>query len=309
MPPTRRTFLRSVVAGAAASGLSLPATGAVEENNSAAGAAPEGGPLPAVLKVSVAAYSYRRDMDKPGEKGTMSLIDLVRMAARWRIDAIEATSYYFFSTGDAYLHQLKREVFLAGLEISGTPVGNNFCFPPGEQRNEQVQLVKDWVDRCVKLGSPAIRIFAGKPLKETDRDTTFKYVVEAMKEASDYAASRGIFLSIENHGFLTERADDLLRLLDAVDNPWLGINLDTGNFHADPYGDMAKAAPRAVTCQVKTLVRAAAGGTEPADFARIIDILRAARYRGYVALEYEGDKPHEEVPMYLDRLKRLAAGK
>jgi sugar phosphate isomerase/epimerase len=127
-----------------------------------------------------------------------------------------------------------------------------------------------------------------------------------MKEACAYAGSKGIFLTIENHGYLTETADDLMKLLDGVSSEWLGINLDTGNFHGDPYENIAHAAPHAVTCQIKTMIRKPnSEEREPADLARIIQILRDARYRGYLALEYEGNKPHEEVPVYIQKLQAL----
>ena len=50
------------------------------------------------------------------------------------------------------------------------------------------------------------------------------------------------------------------------------------------------------------------GVRQDADLARVVGILRDARYRGYVALEYEGDDdPFTAVPRYLGELKRLVA--
>ena len=37
-------------------------------------------------------------------------------------------------------------------------------------------------------------------------------------------------LALENHWGLTTRPENLLRIYKAVKSPWLGINLDTGNF-------------------------------------------------------------------------------
>ena len=64
---------------------------------------------------------------------------------------------------------------------------------------------------------------------------------------------------------------------------------------ADPYADLARVAPYAVTVQMKTEVYPA-GKPQAADFTRLFGILRAAHYRGYVALEYEGrEEPKEPV--------------
>jgi sugar phosphate isomerase/epimerase len=279
-----------------------------DEKPQSFGDTPKGEPLPSVVKVSVAGYSFREDLDKPGKPGKMSLFDLTDMAARWRIDAIEPTSYYFLKDDDEWVVALKRKVFLNGLEISGTPVGNNFCLPPGPELTEQINLVKKWVDICVKLGSPAIRVFAGQSDKGRSREQIFRTLVDAMKEAAEYAGSRGIFLGVENHGFMTETADDVLRIVDAVKHDWLRINLDSGNFKKDTYKQFAKLAPLAVICQFKVQAYSPEGKQEPGDFDKLVRILREANYRGYVALEYEGKDPHEQVPVLLKKIQAAVRG-
>lgn len=300
---SRRNVLLAGASGAAAAILPAGARAAEERAPAPAATAGNNAPLPARLKLSLAAYSFNKLMDRPGKPGEMSLFDLAELAARLEIDAVEPTSYYFLRSDDEYVYDLKRRIFKLGLDISGSPVGNNFVLPPGAARQAELDRVRKWVDVCVKLGAPAIRIFAGKGRADTPRETAYEYVVEAMKTATDYAASRGIFLAIENHGYLTETADDVLKLIRAVDHPWLGFNLDTGNFRDEPYESMAKAAPYAVTCQVKTLVtNPRTNQREPADYGRIVRILRDARYRGYITLEYEADDPHREVPIHLRKL-------
>src|SRR4051794_8248367 len=85
-----------------------------------------------------------------------------------------------------------------------------------------------------------------------------KLCVSALDECAEYAGAKGIFLGLENHGGIVAEADDLLEIVKAVQSRWLGINLDSGNFHtADPYGDLAKIAPYAVNVQVKTVMRPA----------------------------------------------------
>ena len=60
-------------------------------------------------------------------------------------------------------------------------------------------------------------------------------------------------LALENHGGITATPDQLLKLVQAIDSPNFGVNLDTGNFHGDdPYADLARLAPYAVNVQVKT---------------------------------------------------------
>ncbi|MFO7973508.1 MAG: sugar phosphate isomerase/epimerase family protein [Candidatus Hydrogenedentota bacterium] len=263
-------------------------------------------PVPAAgpkIGLSIAAYSFREYLPQGDKPGKITLHDLCDMAAGWNLDAIEPTSYYFSSEESSYIHSLKAKAFRLGLDISGMPIRNNFCLPPGEEREAQLQHVRTWVDHAVELGVPCIRIFAGQR-KDPEKD--FAWMVENMKACCDYAGSRGVFLAIENHGYLTDSAEALMRIVDNVDHEWLGINLDTGNFRENPYENMAAVAHLALTVQVKIHVRKPDGaGVEDADFDRITGILRTANYRGYAALEYEGkEDPMTAVPGYLDQLRQ-----
>ena len=132
-------------------------------------------------------------------------------------------------------------------------------------------------------------------------------MADGIKEALDYAAERGIFLGLENHGGITARAADHLAICDAVgDHPWFGINLDTGNYRTNAYEELAMAAPRAVNVQVKVEVFTNDGEKVLTDLESVRDILVKTGYKGWIALEYEakGD-PLVEIPMYVKKLKDL----
>ena len=123
----------------------------------------------------------------------------------------------------------------------------------------------------------------------------------------DYAAKYGIFLALENHGGITSTADQVLAIVKAVRHDHFGLNLDTGNFHTpDPYADLEKIAPYGVTVQIKTEVAPAGKGVQDADLPRLVEILRKANYRGYVALEYEAKEDAKvAVPRHLETLRKL----
>ncbi len=257
------------------------------------------------LKLSCAAYSFRDHLSTPTRDGAMSIGDFVDLCSQWGLDGCELTSYYFHRTDAEFLHGLRRRAFRQGLEVSGTAVGNNFCLPKGAEREAQLKSVRDWVDRAGAMGAPVIRIFAGFGQRGQSRADAFELVVDGIRRSCDYAGSKGITLAIENHGILTERGDDILRILKAVDHEWLGVNLDTGNFHDFPYDNMEKVAPFAVNVQVKAELRTDDGKERrPVDLKRVVKILRSADYRGYLALEYEGNgDPHQAVPALLQELR------
>src|SRR5207302_10840781 len=131
--------------------------------------------------------------------------------------------------------------------------------------------------------------------------------VEAIQEACDYAARTGIILALENHGGITSNIEQMLTLVKAVKHDWFGVNWDTGNFvSADPYADLVQLAPYAVIVQIKSEIQRKGMMKEESDLKRLIDILRQADYRGYVALEYEAaEDPKTAVPRLVDTLKTL----
>ena len=112
----------------------------------------------------------------------------------------------------------------AGLDISATSVGNNFCVPQGDDRAKQIEFVKRWVDHSVELGTPCVRVFAGHTRAGSEHKSDFAAVTECLKNCCDYAGKRGVLLALENHGYLTETAPDVLAILDAVNHEWLGLS-------------------------------------------------------------------------------------
>lgn len=241
------------------------------------------------LKLSCCAYSVRDYLPRGKNAGKITLSDYLDLAAAWRLDGVELTSYYFTSEEPADLYAIKAKAFKLGLDVSGTAVGNNFVQPPGDGRTKEIELVKRWVDHAVELGAPCVRVFAGHK-GDGERKDHFNWVVESIKGCIDYAGSKGIYLALENHGYLTETAPDVLDILAAVNHEWFGLNLDTGNFVKEPYKNIEMAVPKAVTTHVKTHVRTTDGtGSEAADYGRLVQIFRAANYRGYLSLEYEDD--------------------
>jgi sugar phosphate isomerase/epimerase len=105
-------------------------------------------------------------------------------------------------------------------------------------------------------------------------------------------------------------AATLLPMVKAVDNPWVGINLDSGNFHtADPYKDFAECVPYTLNVQFKCEVQPTGKPKQPADFKRFTQILRDGGYQGWVALEYEAAEDSAvAVPRYLAQMRELFAG-
>jgi len=306
----RRAFLRRTALALAAAPLAPMLCPAVEPSNRKG---------PARLRLSLAAYSFRqyfkdgRDKaeQEPDAAKQIDLLQFIDFCAVHNCEGAELTSYYFpRNTDREFLLNLRRHAFLQGITISGTAVGNNFTHPEGPSRQSEITLVKKWIEHAAVMGAPHIRIFAGSMPRGSNPGEAKKFCITAVEECARAAADKGIFLGLENHGGIVAEPKDLLEIVRAINSPWVGINLDTGNFHTDdPYRDLELCAPYAVNVQIKSEIRRRGGGTEPADLKRMIDILRKANYQGFVALEYEAaPDPWKEVPVLLKQLRGLLAG-
>jgi sugar phosphate isomerase/epimerase len=255
--------------------------------------------------ISLNAYSFNR----PLRDGDMSLPELLRFCAAHDFDAVDPTGYYFHGypepPGPAELAAVKREAFLLGLDISGTGVRNDFATVAPDELAAEIHLVERWLEVARDLGAPNLRVFAGRTLPDgADRGKAVKQVAEALRRCARTAERLGVMLAIQNHFEFIRTPEQLFEILAEVDSPWVGVNLDVGSFRsADPYAEIAQAAPYAVAWQIKEQVYVD-GQPRPVDLRRLGEIIRGAAYRGYVLLETLGpEDPFDQVPRFLERMR------
>jgi len=271
---------------------------------------------PSKMELGVAAYGFRDyfewSRDKKNKikdgKAPMSIIDFIDWCADQGVPGAELTSYFFPpDTDTAFCERVRAHADKRGVRITGSAIGNTYTNPPGEKRDEQLAYTKKWVDFCAILGAPHIRVFAGAAPKGMSLEDGVKNCIETYQMALDYAATKKIYLGIENHGGVVAEPDQLIAIIQAAKSEYAGINFDSGNFHTeDPYTDLAKIAPYTVNVQLKVdIKRKGAAKEEPSDIPRVIQILRDAQYSGWFTLEYERKDPFVEMPQFVKQLKPL----
>src|SRR5258706_14271030 len=86
----------------------------------------------------------------------------------------------------------------------------------------------------------------------TDDEEAYKWVIDSISQCLKPAQECGVLLALENHWGLGLTPEGVLRIVNAVNSPWLGVLMDTGNFLEDPYDKLAKIAPKTVYVQAKT---------------------------------------------------------
>jgi sugar phosphate isomerase/epimerase len=239
-------------------------------------------PLKPRLRPALCAYSFREDL----QKGKLKYHDLIRIAAENDLDGVDMTVYWFPNTEDSFLLPLKREAYKAGVEIYSISVRTELTKPAGPTREQAMADLKKWVDVAAKLGAGHIRVFGGAIPKGSEESDAANWVAEMLGPAGDYAGKHGIILGLENHGGITDKAENIVKIVKKVDSQWVGVNLDTANFKTRIYEQIEMIAPYAVNVQVKAMVKDE-NGPAPSDWDRVAKMLVNNNYRGYLALEYE----------------------
>ncbi|MCX6595085.1 MAG: sugar phosphate isomerase/epimerase [Acidobacteria bacterium] len=255
------------------------------------------------LRPALCAYSFRNEL----QKGTLKYEDLIRIAAEQDLDGVDLTVYWFPNTEDSFLLPLKRAAFKSGIEIYSISIRTVLTKPAGPERDAAAAELRKWIDVAAKLGAGHIRVFGGAVPAGSTEDDAANWVAEMLGPAGEYAGKHGVILGLENHGGVTDKADNIVKIVKKVDSPWVGVNLDTANFKTRIYQQIEQIAPYAVNVQVKAMVKDEAGPA-PSDWDRVAKMLTANNYRGYLALEYEEKEPAlEATPALFKKLRETCA--
>jgi L-ribulose-5-phosphate 3-epimerase len=253
---------------------------------------------------AICAYSFRDQL----KDGSFTYADLIRMAADLGADGVDLTTYWLPDTKDETLFALKKLAYRCGVSIYTIGIRARMAQPTAELQTAEVELVRKWLDVAQKLGASHMRIFGGAVPKGATEAQAIAMSVETLKRCAVDAAAKGVTLGVEDDGGITTNAGPTVEIVKKAASPWVGINLDTGNFPSDAYAQIELCAPYATNVHFKSEVHMA-NGKEPADWPRILGILSNAGYRGYLALEYEETAdPMGTVPKLIGKMKEAISG-
>ena len=116
----------------------------------------------------------------------------------------------------------------------------------------------------------------------------YEWVIDSIGKLVGEAEKAGVVLGLENHWGLGLTPEGVLRIVDAIDSPWLKVTLDTGNFLEDPYERLSKLSAKTVLLQAKTYYGGGRWYTLDLDYKKISKIMQDADYKGWISLEFEG---------------------
>ena len=226
------------------------------------------------------------------------------------------------SDENAYLLKLKRHAFLNGIDLICLSTHQSFVNPKPEEVDKNVEHTRKCIEIAYQLGIPSIRINTGRwnrvdfdtlmaqrgmedPLPGYTEEDGFKWCIDGIQRCLAKAEECGVILALENHWGLARTPEGLLRIINALPSPWLGVLMDTGNFLENPYEKLVAIAPKTVFVQAKTYPGGGEWYTLDLDYPRIARILADVGYSGWVSLEMEGkEAAGTAVPKSIAQLRK-----
>jgi sugar phosphate isomerase/epimerase len=275
-----------------------------------------------VNRIAVSTYSFWQF-----RHGHLRDIEMnIDLASEMGFDGVELLHRQMQNEDNAYLQKIKRRAFYAGLDLCGFSIHQGFLTPDEAVRKKNVEHTIHCVELAYSLGIPTMRVNTGtwgtsknfdelmknrgiEPPKDgyTDEDG-FKWVIDSFAQCLKSAEKCGVTMGLENHWGLGRTPEGVLRVVEALNSPWLQVTLDTGNFLEDPYDRLEMLAPMTALVQTKTYYGGGLWYTLDLDYDRIAALLRKHNYRGYLSLEFEGrEDPKTGVPKSLALLRKAFA--
>ncbi|UCG28462.1 MAG: sugar phosphate isomerase/epimerase [Bacteroidales bacterium] len=270
-------------------------------------------------KIGVSTYSF---WQFNGPKENVPIEKCIDDAARMGFDGIELLLYQMASEEKEYLNKLKRRAFHNGLDLMGFSTHQGFLSPDKEYREENIRLTIRQIELAYQLGIPTMRLNTGRwgtirsfdelmekkgiepRLEGYSDDDGFEWVIDSIQKCLPKAEECGVVLGLENHWGLGRTAEGVLRIVNAINSPWLMVTADTGNFLENMYEQLEMMAPKTFLIQAKTYYGGGKWYTLDLDYERIGQIFRKYDYRGYVSLEFEGsESPETAIPKSLEVLR------
>jgi sugar phosphate isomerase/epimerase len=250
-------------------------------------------------RISVASYPFRayivspdnrdRDTTLPG----MNLLEFpAHVAAKFNVHNIEPHSRHFTSLQPDYLDDFRQNLVKTKVRVVNIAVStsNSFYDSEAEAREKAIVYAKKWVDVAVRVGSPSIRTHIAVARNSSPN---VERTAEILREVTGYAADKNIVVTLENDDLVSEDAFFLVKVIEAVNNPYLRALPDFANSMLNGDADFNYRALQAMFQHAYNICHVKDGETNDddkqfnVDLKKSFDILKASNYRGYCSMEFD----------------------
>jgi len=223
--------------------------------------------------------------------GKLDNLDFPKTARReFGIEAVEYVNQFFKDKArdDDYIAELAKRSADEGVTnvlVMCDGLGN-LGDPNAAARTQAIENHFPWVEAAKRLGCHSIRVNAASKGSFEEQQ---KLAADGLGRLAEFAGQLGMNVIVENHGGLSSNGEWLAGVMKAVNRPNCGTLPDFGNFHDyDRYRGVEELMPFAKGVSAKSHEFDEAGNEVRTDYDRMLRLVMAAGYRGWIGIEYEG---------------------
>ena len=256
----------------------------------------------ALFQVSLAQWSLHR-MIRSGK------LDTIGFAAKAKndfgINAVEYVSQFFTKRGrdKPFIREMKKRADDNGVKSLLIMVDGMgpLAHPDNNLRQEAIQQHYQWVEMAHTLGCHSIRVNLEG---EGSAEDMGHAGLDGLVTLSEFAKDFDVNVIVENHGGNSSNAQWLTDVISRTRMPNCGTLPDFGNFcikkkdnncveEYDKYKGVKELLPFAKAVSAKSYDFDEQGNETTIDFERMMQMVKESNYRGYVGVEYEGNRLSE----------------
>lgn len=250
-----------------------------------------------VFKISLAEWSLHKALFKK----ELDNLDFAKTAKQeFGISAIEFVNQFFKDKAKDmnYLKELNKRAKDYGVEHRLIMCDGEGALgdPDAAKRTQAVENHYRWVEAAKFLNCKIIRVNAQSRGSYEEQQ---KLAADGLRRLSEFGEKHRIYVVVENHGGLSSNGQWLSGVMKMVNHPYCGTLPDFGNFRVsqtenyDRYKGVAELMPFAKAVSAKTNDFDERGEDTQTDYHKMMKIVLDAGYRGFVGIEYEGEKMSE----------------
>jgi len=250
-------------------------------------------------RIAVASYPFRAYINAPGNRDRdpkLPGMDLKDFAAevvkKFNVRNIEPLSRHFSSLTNDYLAQFREALRTVNAKAVDIAVDADRSYYDRDlaARKQAIIHAEQFVDVAVQIGCPSIRVHISRA-KNSSPDV--QRTAESLGDVVGYASSKNVVVNLENDDLMSEDAFFLVKVIEAVNDPFLHALPDFANSMMTGNADFNYRAVEAMfrhaycICHVKDGEVDDKGKRFNIDMQKTFGILKASGYRGYCSMEVD----------------------
>lgn len=266
------------------------------------------------LKISLAEWSLHRAL----QAGRIDHLDFPSIARKdYNISAVEYVNGFFGGSKMNFKDAGKNSAYLAELLKRSKDAGvfnhlimvddeGPLALPDDKVRLASVDDHKKWIEAAKFLGCLTVRVNLHGDGTPDDKKAAS---IDSLGRLGDFAKGMDINVVVENHGHESSNGAWVADVMRQVNRSNVGTLPDFGNFclsqdwgstqdecqdYYDRYQGVQEMLPFAKGVSAKTYDFDINGEQPKIDYKRLIGIVKASVFNGYIGVEFEGNTQPEE---------------